>query len=292
MRKIINVVVLVLAGVIALAGCGATVDTQPDEVAIRYSGTGFNWEAQEFQECFLDPFAGRSGGDGDKVYTYPAGERTFKFSADPGSDAPPLAVTVQGGIELTVSGTVRFQPKFTDDCEALQQFHERIGLKFQAFELGVDDTSTAVVEGLDGWRNMLGIYIKDPVDRAVDDASLGYTWQQLSSDTAAKAQWEQSALTKIKEFIESSDSATYFDILGVVLQKPALPAGIVEGLNNQQRAQLEAEAAAAAAESARLCDLACQQYQETQARINLMNRSGGVPSLLVPYGSPVQVPTP
>jgi hypothetical protein len=291
MRKIFTVVAAVLAGVIALAGCGATADVKPDEVALRYSGTGFSYEAETFRECYLTPFAGRTGGNGDKVYTYPAGQRTFKFSNDPGSDAPPMQVTVQGGLVMTVAGTVTFTPQFTD-CDRLRDFHERIGRKFQAFTRGADDTTTIEVEGQEGWREMLGTYVKDPVDRAVDDASLGYTWQQLSSDPSAKAAWEATALENIPNVMRQQSGGDFFRIDSVILQKPDLPQAVADGLQAQERARLDGEAAAAAAEAARACDRACQEYQESQARINLMNRSSGIPVLPVPYGSPVQVNVP
>lgn len=290
MKRIFTLVAAVLALAAVLVGCGAVVDTKPDEVALRYSGTAISWQAETFQECYLVPTAGREG-QGDKIYTYPAGQRTFKFSNDPGSDAPPMSVTVQGGLVMTVAGTVTFTPQFAD-CERLQEFHERIGRKYQAYVRGVDDTTTIQVEGLEGWQEMLNTYIKDPVDRAVDDASLGYTWQQLSSDPTAKAAWEASALEKIPTVMRQQSGGDFFGIDSVILQKPDLPDAVKVGLEAQERARLDAEAAAAAAEAARACDVACQAYQESQARINLMNRSSGIPVLPVPAGSPLQVTVP
>ena len=79
-------------------------------------------------------------------------------------------------LELTVEGVVTFTLNPT--CEVLREWHERIGLKYEA------DTP-------EGWVEMLVTYIGQPLNRALDDATKEYSWRDLYTSAEAKAEWEQ-----------------------------------------------------------------------------------------------------
>jgi hypothetical protein len=277
-----RLVVLLLA-VLALSGCSLA-QTTPDEVGLRYSGGALFAEAEAFKKCY-NPSESEHGDAGDKVYIYPAGQRTFKFSNDPGSDSPPISVTALGGITLGVSGTVTFTPNF-QDCATLRDFHERIGRKYAAYLSAEDDTTTTKVEGAEGWTTMLLTYVKDPTERALDNDSLGYDPYKLTTDPATKAEWEQKALADIPKVMQQQSGGEFFKIDSVLLQAPQLPEQMVDGQIAKQTAQQAADAAVIAAEASKSCDQTCQTYQQSQV-MNKAIADGKVQVLPIPYGSPV-----
>lgn len=283
MRRGFLLVVAALAALLALSGCSLA-QTTPDEVAIRYTGNNIAANAETFVKCYT-PSQSEHGSAGDHVYTYPAGQRTFKFSNDPGADAPPMTVTALGGIPLTVSGTITFTPQF-QDCKTLQDFHERIGRKYGAYLRGEDDSTTVAVEGAEGWNTMLQTYVKDPADRAIDNASLGYDPFKLSTDPTTKTEWEGKALAGIPEVMKQQSGGEFFHVDSVILQAPQLPADMLAGQVSKQTAQQQADAAAIAASASKACDATCQQYQQSQV-MNQAIKDGKVSVLPIPYGSPV-----
>ncbi len=294
-RRVIVTLMALAAAIAVLGGCGTLANTTPDQVAIRYTGSDITYEAERFVRCYGPSDQAERGGLGDKVYYYPAGQRTFKFSSDPGADAPPLTVTAQGGISLTVAGTVTFTPNFTNpdgslNCDNLKKFHEVIGRKFGAY-LIADDESTEVNETLAGWREMLATYVKDPTDRAIDNASLGYDAFALSTDPASKTAWEQAAVKGIPEVMRQQSGGEFFRVDSVVLQAPQLPQAMVDGQIAKQTAQQQADAAAIAATAAGACNELCQEYQLNQALTKAIN-DGRVQVWPVPAGSPVVPPVP
>ncbi len=288
-RKIVVALIALAAAVSVLGGCGVAAQTAPDEVAIRYAGNDIALEAEEFIACY-GPSQSERGGFGDKVYEYPAGQRTFKFSADQGADSPPLTVTALGGITLTVSGTVTFTPQF-QNCDTLRDFHERIGRKYGAYLRGEDDSTTTVVEGAEGWQTMLNTYVKDPTERALDNASLGYDPFALTTDPAAKAAWEKAALEAIPVVMKSQSGGEFFKIDSVLLQAPQLPQQMIDGQIAKQTAQQQADAAAIAQTASGACNELCQEYQLNQALTKAINE-GRVSAWPYPVGAPVQFPAP
>jgi hypothetical protein len=294
--------VLALAALIALlglAGCGVAAQTAPDEVALRYSGNDIALEAEKFIQCY-GPSDSDRGGFGDKVYTYPAGQRSYKFATvtlpdgsravEPGADGPAIQVTAAGGITLSVNGVVTFTPQF-QNCDTLRDFHERIGRKYGAYLRGEDDATTTVVEGAEGWTTMLNTYVKDPTERALDNASLGYDPFALSTDPTTKTAWEKAALEGIPLVMKQQSGGEFFKVDSVLLQAPQLPQAMVDGQVAKQTAQQQADAAAIAQTAAGACNELCQEYQLNQALTKAIN-DGRVQVWPVPVGANVQLPAP
>jgi hypothetical protein len=282
---------LLIAGLFAVSACSLA-QTTPDEVAIRYSGSDLFAEAEVFKQCYT-PGQSEHGSPGDKVYTYPAGQRTFKFSDDPGSDSPPISVTAQGGVVLTVSGVITFTPQF-QDCERLQDFHERIGRKYGAYLRSEDDTSTQVIEGAEGWNTMLATYVKAPMERAIDNASLAYTWDKLTTDPTTKTAWEQAALTAIPQVMREQSGGEFFVVDSVILQAPQMPPDLQDGVRAAERARLAAAAAEIDKQAAANWPGGPQAYQEYQRQlaINRAITDGLVQVIPIPEGSGVNVTIP
>lgn len=279
MRKITTVVAC-LAAALTLTGC-ANLETLPDQQGLRYSGGALLPEAVEFKNC-QGPRKQEFGGPGDNTYLYPAGQRTFKFSADPGSDSGPLSTSAPspgGGQPITmgVSGTITFTPRF-DDCESLRSFHERIGLKFRAWEP-------------DGWNRMIGTYVKDSADRAIDSESLKSTWMDLTANSEAKTAWERRVVESLPALVNAQAGGDFFKIDNVILQRPELPDNIRSAIADTEAARQQAATAdqfKAAAERFPGGPTAYQAFQQQQA-LNKAIAEGKVQVVPVPYGSPVIV---
>lgn len=232
---VLAIVAVVVSGFV-LSGC-TRVSTQPDEVVLHYAGGVF--EAIKFDEC-INPSSGATLlGPGDTAYSYPFGQRTFDFSGLGDAEAKPLSVVSKDNVEMTVSGVATFT--LNTDCKTLQQFHEKIGLKYHAYYEGGES---------EGWRQMLNIYMRVPLDRAMDAASQEFEWRGLFNDPNVKQAWEARVGVLTRQFIKAAAGADYFcnqNYAGVgecadislTIQKPELPEALVNALADEQAAKAE-----------------------------------------------------
>ena len=277
---------------VAAAGC-ATADTAPSQVALHYSGGPLS--SQTFQNCVPSGTLDYEG-PADIHYYYPTGQRTFKFSDDPGSDAPPLQATSRDGQILDVSGTITFTlntscEQFTDAAGKtwpggkLQKFHETLGSQDRAF------ASEGGEEPGQGWRVLLGKYLKDPADRTVDAQALLFGWAELDSDPTAKTRWEQAVVAGIPELVLSQAGEDFFTINNIVLQKPKIPDTLQTERQNNEAAKLRATTADTDKGAAQNFPGGIQGYLDYQQQlaVNKAIQEGRVQVIPIPQGSPVIV---
>jgi hypothetical protein len=222
-----------LGAVIALNGC-TSINTQPDEAGLTYDAGPLS--NTEFESC-VGPSTRNWDGPRDLHFTYPFGQRTYDFSGTDGSDGPPISVVTNDNVTMTVTGVATFA--LNTDCKTLRQFHERIGIKFQSWM--VDGRTT------DGWRNMLNVYLKQPLDKAMDAVSKKYGYKELYSDPAVKEKWEDEVGQLASEFIKDQAGADFFcqpSYAGagpcgnavLTLQAPVPPDNIRSALTAEQEA--------------------------------------------------------
>lgn len=214
-------VLLVVALLVFL--CAVTrFTTAPDQVGLHYSAGPLS--ATKFENCI-----GSSqrvwDGPADKHYAYPAGLRTYDFSTNSAHpDSKPFVVATVDNQELTVSGVVSF--KLTTDCKALRKFHEQIGNKYDA---AMDGDATSA-----GWNEMLSVYMNQPLQRAMNQATQGLGWKALYNDPKTKDQWEKEVTALLPEYIKHAMGGEYFDDFSLTLQKPEPSKQILSSLENQQ----------------------------------------------------------
>lgn len=208
---------------VAVTACSITTP-EPDQKGIVYDAGAFS--DTTFQNC-VEPGARDVSDWGDKGFVYPNGQRTFEFAAKKDAESKPLTVVTKDNLEMTVSGVATFS--LTTDCVTLRKFHEQIGLKFKAYEN-------------DGWNRLLGVYIGQPLDRAMDAAAKAYGWKDLFSNPTIKQEWERSVATYAAQFIKEQGGAGFFGGFSVTLQQPQPPQGVRDALASAQQA-LEENAA-------------------------------------------------
>ncbi|MFJ2031014.1 SPFH domain-containing protein [Streptosporangium sp. NPDC087985] len=239
-RPLLKWFLLAVAAVVVLgsvlSGC-SKVSTRPDEVVLHYAGGVF--EAIKFERC-INPSSGATIlGPGDTAYSYPFGQRTFDFSGVKDADSKPLSVVSKDNVEMTVSGVATFT--LNTNCKTLQQFHEKIGLKFGAYYKGGESA---------GWRRMLNIYLRLPLDRALDAASQEFEWRGLFNDPKVRQDWEARVGVLARQFIEETAGADYFcnqnyvgngecGDISLTIQKPQPPKELVNALASEQAAKAE-----------------------------------------------------
>ena len=207
------------AGLLALALTGCSITTpEPDQKGIVYDAGMFS--DTTFQNC-INPGSRDVSGPGDQGFVYPNGQRTFEFADKQGAESKPLTVVSKDNLEMTVSGVATFS--LTTDCATLRKFHEQIGLKFKAYEDA-------------GWNRLIGVYIGQPLDRAMDAAAKAYGWKDLFSNPAIKQEWEKSVATYAAQFIKEQGGAGFFGGFSVTLQQPQPPQGVRDALASAQQA--------------------------------------------------------
>lgn len=235
LRGVLLAVVAAIALGITAAGC-TRVSTAPDEIVLHYAGGMF--EARKFERC-IDPSSGATYlGPGDTYYAYPFGQRTFDFTGVKDAESDPITVVSKDNVEMTVDGVATFT--LNTDCDTLRKFHERIGLKYDAY---LDDGETSA-----GWDRMLNFYLKQPLDRALDAASQEFEWRKLFNDPTTKQKWEERVGTLTAQFIKETAGADYFcqpnfagtgpcGSIVLTIQKPEPPDSLVSALAAEQAAK-------------------------------------------------------
>ena len=259
----------------------STESTGPDQVSLHYKGGAFT--SERFSDC-IDSSTRVFDGPGDGHFAYPTSQSNFVFADDVEGDGGPVTFVTKDGIEMAVEGVANF--RLNTDCNpveidgrdypggALQQFHESLGKRYQAYMTD---------EGLrsDGWRQLLAIYIARPLDTAIDRAGQSYTYTELYTDPSKKAAWEQSVLAQLPELVnrQTDGEVEFFENFAITLQKPEPPQSIKDELIKQQAAVAAARAAQAEAEAREAAALAQGEVekaeaQKIQARVDVLGRQG------------------
>lgn len=222
MKKIFALLAALALG-ITMTGC-STQSSDSDQVGIVYDAGSLS--SKTFQEC-IDQGARTFSGPGDDGYSYPAGQRTYAFTGGEGADAEPVSVSTKDNVEMTSAGVVTFTPdlscKPTKDWPGgmRQRFHETIGNKYKAYE---DE----------GWGRMLGVYIGQSLQRAMNEATAGRPWKALYNDPATKREWEKKVAELLPGYVKGMAGEDFFVNISVSIQKPKPPAEVLRALEAEQ----------------------------------------------------------
>lgn len=287
-----SALLIVFVSALFVAGCSIA-NTGPDQVALQYEAGPFDSKA--YYSC-VNPSQREIHDVNDDHFYYPAGQRTYKFSTDEGSDAAALSVSTRDQIELIARGTITFTlnvscDSYTDGAGKewaggkLQKFHETIGRKFNAFTTADDQGPN------EGWRNMLATYLRDVADRAIDNVGLTYSWVDLYSNADRKKAWEDAVVKAIPELIKQQMGEDFLVINSIILQKPDIPDQLKAEITNRQAATQRAETSKIDQEAAAGFPGGLQAYLAYQSAlaVNEAIKSGKVQVIPVPQGSPVIV---
>lgn len=238
MKRVIIALASIMA-MVTLSGCSG-VSTGPDQVALHYEGGAVS--SKKFKGC-IDPSTREYNGPGDKHYVYPANQRTFDFTGREGSsDAGVVQIATKDTIVMGVPGIVRFT--LNTDCEALREFHEKIGNREGAYFDNADSPS-------DGWRRVLEQFIGRQVDATLDREALNYTWREIYTNPEVKDTLDKAVAEDLQRLVDANTEGDtrFFNILSVQLQKPEPPQELLAALASEQTQIAQANAAKAKAEA-------------------------------------------
>lgn len=276
---------LVLAVGVLLFVRPTTVSTGPDQVALHYSDGAFT--PRRFKDC-VSSSSRAWDGPGDKHYAYPKSQRNYVFGE--GGDRPMVTFVSKDGIEMSVDGVAAFL--LNTDCKTLQKFHDLIGNRYAAYMDTTDGNGSA------GWLQMLSVYISRPLETAIDRASQNYTYTELYTDPAVKAQWEQEVLDQMPELVgrQIDGDEEFFTDFAITLQKPVPPDAVKAALVAQQEAVArakakEAEAAAQVKAAQAQIEVEKAEAAKIAERIAVLGRDGYLKQYAIDHGLNPYQPT-
>lgn len=284
-------IAIILAGLflaLPIFSACSTVSTEPDEVALHYSGGEFS--SKKFQAC-VDASSRDRSGPGESYYVYPKGQRTFSFTGKQGAESNPIAVTT-GSQEVLVGGFVTFT--LNTDCKALREFHEKVGKKYEAYKDGKDGK---------GWREFLNDYIYVPLNATLNNAagaikvpagaSAEQNWYLLYTSDATRKDFEKYVKENLPDEIKSTLGENFITVNAVSISKPDISDGLKASLSKKEQARLENDAQKQQNEKVRTqfdtirdC-LATGLDKQSCTLIYLSQNGGNIPFVPVPQGGSV-----
>lgn len=214
-------------------------DTDANRIGLHYGGGLV--EEKKFKSIVPPGSTNKLIGPGDNVYTYPIDQRSYIIGGAGADSAAEDEVTVVSKDNVRLG--VRVQVYFTlnRSKEVIQSFHERIGLKTDAFTER-------------GWNAMLQSYFRPQIDRALAAVGTNYPWSELYNNEAKKSQFQTAAAKEFTRLLPAAVGGDYFcgpsytggnacGELSFTIQKPTpLDKGIIDGLEAKQRAELAKQA--------------------------------------------------
>ena len=237
--KVIGGVIVAVVVIIVLANLFNFADTDANKIGLHYGGGVI--EDKKFKSIIPPGSTNKLIGPGDTVYSYPIDQRSYIIGgagADT-EDADEVTVVSKDNVRLGV----RVQVYFTLNREqpVIQSFHERIGLKTDAYTAS-------------GWDDMLQSYFRPQIDRALAAVGTNYNWAELYNNEAKKSQFQTAAAKEFTRLLPAAVGGDYFcgpsytggnacGELSFTIQKPTpLDKGIIDGLEAKQRAELAKQA--------------------------------------------------
>lgn len=281
------------AVLLTLAACGRPAPNL-DEITLIYDKGPT--QTTGFQEC-VEP--GKTGwaGPNDLTYTYTAGQITYDFTGEPGSESAPLRFISDDDQEMEVTGVLTIE--LNTDCKTLQEFNDNIGRRKNMYN--ADDNVVG-----EGWVSGLQTYVGQPLLRALQDGGQQFGWSPLRNDGAIRGDLEKKVQEALPGLIAgATEGGNYFVNPKITINKP-------KPTNPELLKQVDQKAAA----DARLATIASEkeaQNQEIGQIQQLVQAFGGdwagyiayrsqiaceqgkagcIPYLPLPAGGAVAVPTP
>jgi hypothetical protein len=291
--KLVGGLIAAVVLVIILFSIFNFASTDTNRIGLHYGGGIV--EAKKFKSIIPPGSTNKMIGPGDTLYTYPIDQRSYIIGGD-GADtdaADEVTVVSKDNVRLGVRVQVYFTLNRTQDV--LKSFHERIGLKTEAYTDA-------------GWDDMLKSYFRPQIDRALSAVATDYNWAELYNNEAKKSAFQTAAAKEFTRLLPAAVGGDYFcgpgyngsndcGELSFTIQKPMpLDKGIIDGLEAKQRAEL------AKATQEQKNQQVNVELQSVQQQVKLLGaqgyllksaiESGKIQFMVIPQGSNVSIPVP
>jgi SPFH domain / Band 7 family len=291
--KVVGGIVAAVIVLIVLFNIFNFADTDANKIGLHYGGGVV--EDKAFKSIVRPGSTNKLIGPGDTVYAYPIDQRSYIIGGD-GADtdsADEVTVVSKDNVRLGVRVQVYFTLNRSEDV--LKSFHERIGLKTDAYE----DR---------GWNDMLQSYFRPQIDRALAAVATNYTWAELYNNEAKKSAFQAAASTEFTRLLPAAVGGDYFcgpsytgnnacGELSFTIQKPTpLDKGIIDGLEAKQRAEL---AKATQEQKNQQVNVELQSVKQQVAMLGAQGyllktaiESGKIQFMVIPQNGNVSIPVP
>jgi SPFH domain/Band 7 family protein len=291
--KVIGGLILAVIVIIALFNIFNFADTDANKIGLHYGGGVI--EDKKFKSIIPPGSTNQLIGPGDTVYDYPIDQRSYIIGGDGADTDPADEVTVVSKDNVRLG--VRVQVYFTlnRDKDVIKSFHERIGLKTEAYEA-------------DGWTDMLQSYFRPQIDRALAAVATNYNWAELYNNEAKKSAFQTAAAKEFTRLLPAAVGGDYFcgpsyngnngcGELSFTIQKPTpLDKGIIDGLEAKQRAEL---AKATQEQKNQQVNVELQSVKQQVAMLGAQGyllksaiESGKIQFMVIPQNGNVSIPVP
>lgn len=268
-------------------------DTDANRIGLHYGGGII--EDKKFKSIIPPGSTNELIGPGDTVYTYPIDQRSYIIGGEGADSSTEDEVTVVSRDNVRLG--VRVQVYFTlnRDRDTLKSFHERIGLKTDAYTER-------------GWDRMLQAYFRPQIDRALAAVATNYAWSELYNNEAKKSQFQTAAAKEFTRLLPAAVGGDYFcgpaytgtndcGELSFTIQKPTpLDKGIIDGLEAKQRAELAKQAQEQKNEQVNV------ELRSVKSQVALLGpqgyllksaiESGKIQFMVIPQNGNVSIPVP
>ena len=176
--KVIGGLIVAVIVIIVLFNIFNFASTDTNRIGLHYGGGVV--EAKKFKSIIPPGSTNKLIGPGDTLYTYPIDQRWYIIGGDAADTDAADEVTVVSKDNVRLG--VRVQVYFTlnRDKDVIKSFHERIGLKTEAYEER-------------GWNDMLQSYFRPQIDRALAAVATNYGWAELYNNESKKATFQTAA---------------------------------------------------------------------------------------------------
>ncbi|TCO48594.1 SPFH domain/Band 7 family protein [Kribbella antiqua] len=268
-------------------------DTDANKIGLHYGGGVV--EDKKFKSIIPPGSTNKLIGPGDTVYDYPIDQRSYIIGGA-GADtdnADEVTVVSKDNVRLGVRVQVYFTLNRSEDV--LKSFHERIGLKTDAY------TDS-------GWNDMLQAYFRPQIDRALAAVGTNYNWAELYNNEAKKSAFQTAAAKEFTRLLPAAVGGDYFcgpsytgnnacGELSFTIQKPTpLDKGIIDGLEAKQRAEL---AKATQEQKNQQVNVELQSVKQQVALLGSQGyllktaiESGKIQFMVIPQNGNVSIPVP
>jgi len=169
-RKVTAAVALGVFVIVLLATIPLYTDITPaDKVGLSYGGGPF--EGRKFQGVYQPGYARFINGWGDRLFLYPVTQRNYIVSKTEGEGDRSGVDFIQATSKDSIPIDFEIAIYFKLNADLLRQFHEQLGLKYQAW----DDH---------GWDRLLNDYIRQQVEESLQSEARRYSAEALYADQA------------------------------------------------------------------------------------------------------------
>jgi len=195
--------ILAVLFALTLVGC-ANVSTQPDEVALAYTGGPI--EGTKFDQI-VQPGSGLVWlGMSDESYTYPTTQRDYTASNDSADspDGSAINCTTRDGVPSEWSVAVYFKL----NTSKIRAFHENTGLKFSAFNGGKYTAPDG--REVTGWDAMLGVQFRQQLEGTVQGICRSHTATEIHRDPEVYNRLNDEVSSGLKDQVNVALGDAYF----------------------------------------------------------------------------------